>query len=280
VKPARFDYERLESLSEAIELLHQWNRSAKPMAGGQSLLPMMNLGLAEPGMIIDLNGIRDLRCVEEERDHLFIGAIVTHAEIEDGKLPDTTLGMLRHVAGRIGSRGIRNRGTVGGNLAHGDPAADWLAVLQALGADAQIIGTTGRRTVPVSDFLRGAFTTSLGPDELLEGIRVPKLSCHARWSYYKVQRAATASADAIGAVVIDQERSFCGAVLSGSKHVPLNLPVLAERLCGTNGADFASKFDLRRAAEVVTQNGFGGDPTEAQVYATVLCRAVKRAFER
>src|SRR6202035_885538 len=97
-------------------------------------------------------------------------------------------------------------------------------------------------------------------DELLEGIRVPKLSRHARWSYYKVQRAATASADAIGAVVIDEERSFCAAVLSGSKHMPRNLPVLAERLCGPKGGDFASKFELRRATEIVTQNGFVGDP--------------------
>ena len=152
MKAARFDYERPNSLSEALALLQQSHRSAKPLAGGQSLVPMMNLGLVNPDMIVDLSGLRDLRCVQEERDHLFIGAMVTHAEIEDGRLPDTTLGMLRHVAPCIGPRGIRNRGTISGNLAHGDPAADWPAALLALGADAQVVGPTGRHTVPLLDF--------------------------------------------------------------------------------------------------------------------------------
>jgi len=241
---------------------------------------MMNLGMAKPDLIVDLAGIPDLKRVDEEQDHLFIGAIVTHAAIEDGRLPDTTLGMLRHVAGCIGSRGVRNRGTIGGNLAHGDPAADWAAALMALDGDAQIVGTTGRRTVPVSDFFHNTFTTSLSSEELLEGVRVPTLSRRARWSYYRVHRAANASPDAIAAVVVDPERSSCRVVLSGSKRIPRNLLVLAERLRATDGADFASKFDLRRATEVVTQYGFGGDPIETQIYATALSRAIKRAMEQ
>lgn len=280
MKATRFEYEQPKSLNEAVALLQQSPGSAKALAGGQSLVPMMNLGLIELDMIVDLSGLRDLRRVQEERDHLFIGAIVTHAEIEDGRVPDTTLGMLKHVAARIGSRGIRNRGTIGGNLAHGDPAADWSAALVALGADAQVVGTTGRRTVPVSDFLRNAFTTALRPEELLEGVIVPRLSQCARWSYYRVRRAANASPDAIGAVVIDPERGFCRTVLSGRKQIARDLPVLAGRLTGFDGADFASKFDLGLASEVVAQSGFGGDPIEAQIYATVLSRAIKRAMEK
>jgi carbon-monoxide dehydrogenase medium subunit len=241
---------------------------------------MMNLGMAKPNLIVDLAGIPDLKRVGEERDHLFIGATITHAEIEDGRLPDPTLGMLRYVAACIGSRGIRNRGTIGGNLAHGDPAADWSAALLALGAVAEVVGPAGRRTVPVSDFLRDAFTTALRPEELLEGVRVPRLSQHARWFYYRVRRAADASPDAIGAVVIDPERSFCRTVLSGGKQIPRNLPVLAERLIGADGADFASKFDLGLVREVIVRSGFGGDPIEAQIYATVLSRAIKRAMEK
>jgi aerobic carbon-monoxide dehydrogenase medium subunit len=143
VKAAAFDYERPQSLSEALALLQQSRGSTKPLAGGQSLVPLMNLGVLAPDMIVDLVGLRELRRVEEERDHLFVGAMVTHAEIEDGRLPDTTRGMLKYVAGCIGSRAIRNRGTIGGSLAYGDPAADWSAVLIALGADVHVVGTTG-----------------------------------------------------------------------------------------------------------------------------------------
>jgi aerobic carbon-monoxide dehydrogenase medium subunit len=280
VKAARFDYERPESLSEALALLQRANGSAKALAGGQSLVPMMNLGLVRPDMLVDLSGLGDLRRVQQERAHLFIGAMVTHAEIEDGRLPETTLGMLKHVAACIGSRGIRNRGTIGGNLAHGDPAADWPAALLALGAGVQLVGTTGRRTVPVSDFLRNPFTTALRPDELLEGVRVPRLSQHARWSYYRVRRGANASPDAIGAVVIDPARGFCRTVLSGSRQIPRDLPLLAGRLTDTDRADFASKFGLDLTKEALAQSGFGGDPIEAQIYVTVLLRTIKRAIEK
>jgi aerobic carbon-monoxide dehydrogenase medium subunit len=280
VKPASFDYERPASLSEAVTVLQQAIGSARPFAGGQSLVPLMNLGMAKPDLIVDLAGISDLKRVKEERDYLSIGAMVTHAEIEDGRLPDTTLGMLRYVAACIGSRGVRNRGTIGGNLAHADPAADWPTALLALGGDAQMVSTTGRRTVPISDFLRDAFTTVLRPDELLEGVAVSRLSQGARWSYYRFRRGANASPDAIGAVVIDRERGFCRTVLGGGRKVPRNLPILAIQLSNSDGADFASTFDVRRATEVVTQNGFGDDPIEDQIYATVLSRAIKRAFEK
>jgi aerobic carbon-monoxide dehydrogenase medium subunit len=280
VKAAKFNYERPESVTEALGLLQRSSGSAKLLAGGQSLVPMMNLGLIKPEMILDLSGLRDLRRVQEERDHLFIGAMVTHAEIEDGRVPDTTLGMLRHVAACIGSRGIRNRGTIGGNLAHGDPAADWPAALLALGADVQIMGPIGRRTVLLSDFLRGAFSTTLRPEELLEGVRLPRLSQSARWSYYQVRRAANASPDAIGGVVLDPERGFCRTVLSGGRQTPRDLSELAGRLIATDGAKFASNFDVRRATAFVTQNGFGDDSIEAQNYGGVLSRAVKRAFEK
>ena len=280
MKAARFDYERPESLGEAMALLQESRGPAKPLAGGQSLVPMMNLGLVAPDLIVDLGSLSDLRRVQEESDYLFIGAMVTHAEIEDGRLPDTTLGMLRHVAACIGSRGIRNRGTIGGNLAHGDPAADWAAALMASGANVELIGTAGRRTVPVSEFLRDAFTTALRSDELLEGVRVPRLSPPARWSYYRVRSAANASPDAIGAVVIDPERGFCRTVLGGARHIPRDLRVLAERLSGAGSADFATRFDTNLVSEVVARSGFGGDPIEAQIYATVLSRAIKRVMEK
>jgi aerobic carbon-monoxide dehydrogenase medium subunit len=280
VKASWFDYERPRSVSDAVGLLKESSGSAKLLAGGQSLAPMINLGLVHPQLIVDLSGIPDLRRVEEQRDHLFIGATVTHAELEDGKLPDTTLGMLRHVAGCIASRGVRNRGTIGGNLAHCDPAADWTATLLALGAEHQVIGTTAQRRVPVSDFVRGPFTTALASDEVLEGVTVPRLSQRARWSYYRVRRAADSQPEVIGAVVIDPERNFCRAVLSGTKHIPRNLSVFADGIGDGNPADFASKFDLKAATEAVIRSGLGEDPIETQIYGTVLYRAVRRAFQK
>jgi CO/xanthine dehydrogenase FAD-binding subunit len=150
----------------------------------------------------------------------------------------------------------------------------------ALGTEARVIGVAGRRAVALSDFFLGAFSTALRQDEILEGIVVPELSLQARWYYHKIHRTAGSSADAIGAVVVDPERSFCRAVLSGPKHIPRNLPALAKQLSGTAGVDFASKFDLGQATDVVTQSGLGDDPLETQVYATVLYRAVKGAFEK
>jgi carbon-monoxide dehydrogenase medium subunit len=261
-------------------MLQSSNGSARPLAGGQSLIPLMNLGLAKPGLIVDLAHVAELRRVEEERDYLFIGATVTHAQIEDGELPDATLGMLQYVAGCIASRGVRNRGTIGGNLVHADPAADWPAALMALGADAQVVGTTGQRSVPIFEFVREAFTTALRSGELLEGVRIPRLSRSARWSYYRVRRAANASPDAIGVVVIDRERGFCRTVLSGGRQKPRDLPEIANRLANPDGGDFATKEDLERATEVVTRNGFGDDAVEAQIYATALSRAVKRALDQ
>jgi len=134
--------------------------------------------------------------------------------------------------------------------------------------------------VALSDFVRGAFSTALRPEELLEGVRVPKLSQHSRWSFYRVRRAANASPDAIGAVVVDPERGFCRTVLSGRGRIPRVLPISAERLIGTDAADSASKVDPGLASEIVAQSAFGADPLEAQIYSTVLFRAVKRAFER
>jgi len=261
-------------------MLQGSNGAARPLAGGQSLIPLMNLGLAQPDLIVDLAGVAELRRVEEERDYLFIGATVTHAQIEDRKLPETTLGMLRYVAGCIASRGVRNRGTIGGNLVHADPAADWPAALIALGADARIVGASGQRTVPTSELVREAFSTALQSAELLEGIRIPKLSQTARWSHYRVRRAANALPDAIAAVVLDPERHFCRVVLSGGRRIPRDLPEIARQLTRSHAGDSAFTFDLKGATEVLIRNGFGDDAVEAQIYATALSRAIKRALDQ
>ena len=189
MKAAKFDYERPADLDGALRLLGGGGDVyAKVLAGGQSLGPMLNLRLAQPGLLVDVTRIPELTRVEDDGEALVLGACVTHAMIEDGKVPDVTGGALPSVAGAIAYRGVRNRGTIGGSVAHADPAADWPTALSALGAEAVVRGPSGSRTVPVSEFIVGVFETVMGEDEILEAIRIPKLSADARWGYYKVCR--------------------------------------------------------------------------------------------
>lgn len=143
MKPARFDYERPTSLGDALALLGTGERVVKCLAGGQSLGPMLNLRLVQPDLLVDITRIPELTRVEEDDDGLLLGACTTHAAIEDGRVPDVTGGVLPAVAQGIAYRAVRSRGTIGGSLAHADPAADWLACLTALGAEIVVHGASG-----------------------------------------------------------------------------------------------------------------------------------------
>ena len=186
MKPAPFDYARPAGLSEALQLLERRELAARPLAGGQSLGPMLNLRLVQPRLVVELGGIVELVRVEETADAVTLGACISHADIEDGRVPDPTGGPLKAVAGGIAYRAVRNRGTIGGSLCHADPAADWVSVLACLGAEALIRGTAGHRSLPVQHFVIGAFETALQPGELLEAVRIPRLSRQARWGYCKI----------------------------------------------------------------------------------------------
>src|SRR5262245_17036650 len=167
MKPASFDYERPTTLSDAATLLGQSAGFAKVLAGGQSLGPMLNLRLAQPDLLVDVTSIPELTAVTDTPDALEIGACVTHADIEDGRVPDHVRGLLRHVAGRIAYRAVRNRGTIGGSLAHADPAADWLSALSLIGASALTWSRGGSRTVPVAELVLASFTTVLDSQEII-----------------------------------------------------------------------------------------------------------------
>ena len=219
MKPVDFDYERPENLDDALVLLSQ--PGARVLAGGQSLGPMLNLRLAQPGLLVDITRIPELRMVEAQNDGLLLGACVTHAAIEDSVVPDVTNGALASVASGIAYRAVRNRGTIGGSLAHADPAADWVTCLSALGADAIILGKSGERRVPVAAFLSGAFETALETGEILRGVWVPKLSAVASWGYYKFCRKAGDFAEAIGAVLQDPERGVMRTVLGATNARPI-----------------------------------------------------------
>ena len=220
MKPAAFDYARPASIAEAARLLAGANGAARAIAGGQSLGPMLNLRLVQPDLIVDVGSIAALRQVSQDDDAIVYGAGVTHASIEDGKVADGTRGFMAHVAHGVAYRAIRNRGTLGGSVCHADPAADWTSALIALSAEAIIEGRDGRREMPVAEFLTGAYTTMLADDEVLVGIRVPRLGPRARWGYCKFCRKPGEFAEAIAAVLSDPDRRVSRIVLGAVGAVP------------------------------------------------------------
>jgi carbon-monoxide dehydrogenase medium subunit len=249
VKAAPLTYHRADSIAHAIELAGRYDGTAKLLAGGQSLMPMMNLRMALAEHVIDISGVAALREWRAMGDRYFIGAGVTHAMIEDGRIDDPTRGYLRHVAAGIAYRSVRNRGTLGGSLAHADPAADWPTALRALDAIAVIEGARGERQVPLAQFQRGLMETALAGGEVLKGVLVPKLSPRARWAYQKFTRKVGEFAHSIAAVVIDPSVGISNVVVGavGGKPVRLALPVNDEQLAASTGLDRGSyEFQLHR----------------------------------
>ncbi|HEY1634796.1 MAG TPA: FAD binding domain-containing protein, partial [Acidimicrobiales bacterium] len=174
--PVAFDYQRVTSVDEALGLLATHGDEAKLLAGGHSLLPLMKLRLAVPALLVDVGRLRDLSYVRDAGDHVAIGALTRHRDLETSELLTNQVPILAHVAGLVGDPQVRHRGTIGGSLAHGDPASDLPAVVLALGGTLVARGPGGDRTIPAQSFFEGFLQTALGPDELLTEIRVPKAS--------------------------------------------------------------------------------------------------------
>jgi carbon-monoxide dehydrogenase medium subunit len=185
MKPARFAYARPNSWSDALKLVAA---GARPGAGTQSLGPLLNLRLAQPDTIADLRHLPGYAGLAIAGDVIRIGAGTTHAAIEDGAVPGRVGEIMANVARGIAYRPVRNRGTIGGSLAHADPAADWVAVLPALGATAVALGPTGERRISAAHFVTGIFETALAADELLRFIEVPVLPAGAHWGHWKFCR--------------------------------------------------------------------------------------------
>jgi carbon-monoxide dehydrogenase medium subunit len=189
VIPAPFDYTRADSADAAVALLTEHGDDAKLLAGGMSLLPLMKLRLAVPSVVVDVGRLGDLQYVRDGGDHVAIGALTRHRELETSDLLRESCGMLRAVAAEVGDNQVRHRGTLGGSVAHGDPASDLPAALLALGATFVARGPGGERELPADDFFTGFLETALAPDELLTEIRVPKPGSNG-FSYQKFNRRA------------------------------------------------------------------------------------------
>jgi carbon-monoxide dehydrogenase medium subunit len=278
VKPARFDYERPRDLRIALELLAGENTTAKLLAGGQSLGPLLNLRLVQPNVVIDITAIPEMIRVEEHADHLVLGGCITHADIEDGRVPDVTNGAMSKVAAGIAYRAVRNRGTIGGSLTSADPSADWVSALAALGAEVILRGRAGVRTLAVEDYIVGALETSLGVGELLEAVRIPRLSKSARWAYAKKCRKTGEFAHAIGAILVDPERNVCRAVIGATESRPMVVADARELFGGGADAAALTAFDARVADRILIDAGMG-DAIDRQIHVVTLRRAATEAAQ-
>ncbi|MBM3679517.1 MAG: xanthine dehydrogenase family protein subunit M, partial [Actinobacteria bacterium] len=185
--PASFDYEVADSVEAAVELLGR--DDAKALAGGHSLIPAMKLRVARPSLLVDLSRL-DLSYVRDDGTHVAVGALTRHKEVRDARLIREHCAIVGHAAGLIGDPQVRHRGTIGGSLAHGDPASDLPAVMLAVGAELVAQGAAGTRAIAADDFFTGVFETALAPDELLIEVRLPKLAATTGWSYVKLNRRA------------------------------------------------------------------------------------------
>lgn len=187
--PAAFEYVRASSAAEAISLIAEHGDEAKFLAGGHSLVPLMKLRLAQPSVLIDIGRISDLSYIRDAGDHIAIGALTRHMDVETSTVLKEHVPLLAHATGHVGDPQVRHRGTIGGSLAHADPASDLPATTLALGATYVVQGPNGTRQIAASDFYHGYLTSALAADEMLTEIRVPKMN-GAAWSFQKFNRRA------------------------------------------------------------------------------------------
>lgn len=275
MKPVAFDYARPREIAHALDLMAD-NPGAKILAGGQTLGPMLNLRLVQPELLIDITRIPELVNVEEEGDGHSIGACVTHAAIEDARTPDPVNGYLRRVASGIAYRAVRTRGTIGGSLAHADPAADWLSALLAVGGELEIAHAGGKRRMALDGFVKGAMETDLGAGELVTAIRVPKAGQNARHGYYKICRKTGEFAEAIGAVTLGSEGTPFRMVGAGGSQQPVVFDDPA-RLFRHGDPSDSESFDMDMAMDALSEAGMEPDDYELRLRAVAMHRALQDA---
>lgn len=237
--PAAFDYVRAGSADEAVSLLAQHGDDAKLIAGGHSLLPLMKLRLAAPSVLVDVGRLSDLSYIRDAGDHIAIGALTRHRMLETSDLLKAQLPLVAHAASQVGDPQVRHRGTLGGSLAHGDPASDLPAVALALGATLVVRGPKGERSVAATDFFKGFLETALKPDEMLTEVRLPK-HAGAGWSFQKFNRRAQDWA--IVGVACQRVNGSAQVALVNMGSVPVRASGVEQALAGgASAADAAAR---------------------------------------
>ena len=276
MKPARFDYQRPRDLPEALSLLGKASHSSKIIAGGQSLGPLLNLRLVEPELIVDISALAELKVAERRGDELVLGACITHADIEDRRVPDVTRGAMQKIAADIAYRAVRNRGTLGGSLGHADPAADWISALAALGARLKLRSSAGTRLLDIDNFVVSALETALRPGEMIETIHVPALPASAQWAYFKSCRKTGEYAQAIAAVLIDPPAGTARLVIGAIEAAPIVIENPFELFGGRIAGDYKERFDPRVADAILAKAGIA-NAAQRHIHVNVLKRAIHGA---
>lgn len=272
MKPAAFSHLRAETPAAVADGLQAEN--SKIIAGGQSLGPMLNLRLARPAQLVGLNILPGMEAASERGDTIVIGAGVTHARIEDGACGVDLPPMMRHVARSIAYRAVRNKGTIGGSLAHADPAADWVTAMTALDAKLLLHAPDGsQRRLPMRDFMLGAYRTALAPREYVEAVEVATTMRGALWGYDKLCRKVGEFADAIGALVLDPSTGYARLVAGATGAQPLILAGLAGDIA--RNARHPGEAAVHTA---LTEQLPDSDPVKLHLLTTALCRAIEKVI--
>jgi len=278
VIPLAFDYEVAESVDHAIELLGKHGDEAKILAGGHSLLPIMKLRLAAPAVLVDLGRVEDLKYVRDEGDHIAIGAMTRHCDVETDLILQEHCGLLSYTASLVGDPQVRHRGTIGGSVSHGDAASDLPSALLALEGTFVIKGSNGERTVAAGDFFEDYLQTALAPDEVLTEIRVPKLGSNSGWSYKKFNRRAQDWAVVGVAAVVERSNGTISSARIGLTNMG-STPLRASSAEGTlSGADASSVAEATSSADEGTSPS--SDIAASAEYRRHLARVLtRRAME-
>jgi carbon-monoxide dehydrogenase medium subunit len=270
VIPAAFDYVRAGSAAEAISLIGQHGDEAKFLAGGHSLLPLMKLRLAAPSVLVDIGRVSDLSYIRDAGDHIAIGALTRHMDVETSAVLKEHAPLLAHAASHVGDPQVRHRGTIGGSIAHADSASDLPATTLALGATYVAQGPNGTREIAATDFYQGFLESALAPDEMLTEIRVPKMQ-GAGWSFQKFNRRAQDWA--IVGVAAWRRNGSSGVALVNMGSTPILATSVSSALA--QGASVTDAAQLA-AEEADPQNDLNASPEYRVHLAKVL---VRRALE-
>jgi len=280
-----FDYARATTVDEALSLMNEHGDGAKLLAGGHSLLPAMKLRLSQPSTLIDITGLEDLSYIREDGDRIRIGALTTHHALESSDLLKRACPALRDVASQIGDPQVRNRGTIGGSLAHADPAADYPAIILALNAQMTIRSASGTREVQAEDFFTGMFETAVQDGELLTEISVPVLTPGSGAAYAKFANPASRYAVVGVAAMVQVQARQCVTArvgVTGAAPVAFRVTKSEEKLVGT-------ELDANAIAHAVEQmvdpadmmEDLSGSPEyRAHLCETMAKRAVSEAAEQ
>ncbi len=282
--PARFDYHRPETLVGCLELLERYGDDAKVLAGGMSLIPLMKLRFATPGQLVDVGGLAGLHGIEESDGVLRVGATTTHHDLDTSDVVAARYPAMAAAAPLVSDPIIRRRGTLGGSLAHADPAGDWGSVMLAMGAQVALKGSSGERVVPIDDFLVGTFTTAIEPTELLTEVRIPTPSPRSGGTYLKMERKVGDFATVAVAVQVTMDDGHirsAGIALTAVGSKNLRAADAEAVLAGVEPTEeaFAEAGRLAAAAAEPSSDVRGSADYKRHVVSVFVRRGLARAVE-